>query len=859
MERAKNTLEHDEGWTLSQSLFGVKTYYRREPDNSLSLKLDGELSGAPLFEQVAVLREVDLHYKWSPFCTSSMTLHNIDKLDTVGWAVVGLPQFGLARDASFRAFGCDDIQESASFYIVGQGVEDRNPNKIPYEEEYFLQGMEGIQIPAAPNRLGSGRITVRGFSAVVHVLSPTKVHTRIVSNINPNLAFVPQSLLDFVMRKMCGVVLGKLQHAAKRAAADPIHNAHAQRMRQDAAFYKEWLMPKFESYCNHVGWTMSPVAAFNLTPEELQLAADAAQQRQLNGDSDKVPPVRSLTSMESAPSSSMNGNNNNIHPSASAPDLENVQVVNGAAAAAAAEVDVVSGDSNSGVSSVSGASSIKSFLRDNRISQYLRELEERTQKEKARKIAEGRQNMAEQLRPRSMTEEKYTRLQQLKQAKARRQRRQGGALSLERNASVRTDAAVAEDTAVLEVDTFAFTDRFHTHGRTTRFAVAFLLAFVLLVTLYSDKLLGFHDILRIHADTIWMNGLLDMATFAYLVVSAAVFFVMSYVSLVYAFHSLDIGTKSGARSKAFYDETIRYIVAGISGALVVLSIGRAIVSVWLRVGLWRATQMSQWAKRVFENASSDGLDLAWLLDYVPAPMSTASATTLSTVSSVVTSTVDAGWSAALFVKHWFVVIVIRSNFVGRALAALTSKAAGIFAYTLTAWEQYVCRVLDMYTDDGISLASWRGVAIDTARPLLAYAAVFLVSILVLFNCTTQKKEVKKEENSPSVNAESLPVQPTPMEVAPSQPAAARRLDNQAVSSITVQEDIVAEEEKDLSISVSPSYATDVVVGSTETARKKKRFRLRLRKKKENGVTDGASVQSSITGTTSSRVKRMETC
>jgi hypothetical protein len=163
VERAKDTLEHDEGWTLSQSLFGVTTYYRREPDNSLSLKLNGELVGAPLFEQVAVLREVDLHYKWSPFCTSSMTLANIDKLDTVGWAVVGLPQFGLARDGCFRAFGCDDLQESASFYIVGQGVEDRNPMEIPYDEEYFLQGMEGIQIPAAPTRLGSGRITVQGL------------------------------------------------------------------------------------------------------------------------------------------------------------------------------------------------------------------------------------------------------------------------------------------------------------------------------------------------------------------------------------------------------------------------------------------------------------------------------------------------------------------------------------------------------------------------------------------------------------------------------------------------------------------------------------------------------------------------
>ena len=50
--------------------------------------------------------------------------------------------------------------------MVGQGVEDRDEG-IPYGEEYFLEDMDGIQIPDPLTWLGSGRLTIRNFSAVI--------------------------------------------------------------------------------------------------------------------------------------------------------------------------------------------------------------------------------------------------------------------------------------------------------------------------------------------------------------------------------------------------------------------------------------------------------------------------------------------------------------------------------------------------------------------------------------------------------------------------------------------------------------------------------------------------------------------
>ena len=105
--QAKVNLDQEEGWTLASKLFGVTTHYRREENGTLSMKIEGKMEGIPLFDQVAVLREVDLYYKWAPFCSSSLTIAHLNTIDIVGWFVTGLPHFGLMRDACFRAIGCD--------------------------------------------------------------------------------------------------------------------------------------------------------------------------------------------------------------------------------------------------------------------------------------------------------------------------------------------------------------------------------------------------------------------------------------------------------------------------------------------------------------------------------------------------------------------------------------------------------------------------------------------------------------------------------------------------------------------------------------------------------------------------------
>jgi hypothetical protein len=91
--------------------------------------------------------------------------------------------------------------------MAGQGVKDRKPmDDSPIEVSYLCDdpALDNLMIPAVPCKRGCGRITIRKVDAIVQIESPTKVTTRLVANIDPNYSFMPQSLLEFIMKHLAG-------------------------------------------------------------------------------------------------------------------------------------------------------------------------------------------------------------------------------------------------------------------------------------------------------------------------------------------------------------------------------------------------------------------------------------------------------------------------------------------------------------------------------------------------------------------------------------------------------------------------------------------------------------------------------
>ncbi len=714
----------NDDWILSQTLFGITTYYRREPDNSLSIKLEGELRDVPVFEQICVLKEVDLHCQWAPFCSSSMTLEELDKLDMVGWFVLGLPHLGLARDACFRAVGCDSMAEDGSFLLVGQGVHDRAPNDPPPVDSYLCDDplLNEVDIPNPPTSLGSGRMTIRFFEAIVKILSPTHVTTRLVANVNPNLKFIPQSLLDFLMKKLCGVMLLKLQGAAKKILKNPIRNPHARKMRENPDFYKNWLLAKIEFYCRTKGWEIPKVVAF-----------DALENR---GDHD--------TLTNGTPSAALL----QFHSTSELDEmLENAQSGRNYGRAHSAPVldFSTSRDDSDAMSGISAANSTDTVKSSNPIVMYMREIEEKTKKRKEAKVAEARQRAADRLKPKDFSTDQNARLEELKQAKARRVEMQEKTRPTVRSvgsSSTNTPETVAKKASV------------QSRGQSSRLVTIFALVTVLFALLYSHSVVD-PGLSFTSNDQRWASLGQGLSTVAYIGVCALIHFYLSEVVLVYAFDSLELGVKSGFEARKYYSDNIRVAVAVVSAGIVLLSITKALTDVGLRGMIWSLNRLFRWIQPRIRDIISSVVDKASKM--VPSVVQNWVATGDTIVWTSFQVVADSVHFVCALVFGILYKVLISSNVFGNTAELLVVSTVNTTASFVTSGSTLFS---DITRSDG-ELLSWRIIAVDTSRALFSYTSVFLLTSVALFKfmVATNSQPTTRRDRSVALRATPLPPSP----------------------------------------------------------------------------------------------------
>mmetsp|Transcript_6128 Transcript_6128/g.12285 ORF Transcript_6128/g.12285 Transcript_6128/m.12285 type:complete len:951 (+) Transcript_6128:32-2884(+) len=741
-KRALHNLKDASDWTLASSMFGVKTFYRREEDGSLSLKLEGELKDCPLFEQVCVLKEIDLHYKWAPFCTSSMTIADLDKLDTVGWFLIGLANFGLSRDGCFRVIGCDNILEDDSIIVAGQGIRDLPPGSPAPPDTYLCEDpiLDKLDIPPIPTRRGGGRMTIRTFEAVIQVTSPTSARTRLVANIDPNMTFLPQPLLEFVMKNLAGVLLAKLQNAAKKVPRNPVSNEHARRMRDEEDFYRHWLMKKFQVVCEVKGWEMPPVTAFELTDEQLRKDHQLAEKR---AQKDQHRRAVSFDLPEDSRSPSERGD---FKRSMSAPEHS--------------ESNTYDGDGVSELSSKSSRSTPFS------IAQAVKRREERKRQKKDEQIARERLKAAQRLQPKEFSPDKQKRLGELRSVKAARTGQDGatsttasdprtkseppqlsrdvpGSRALKHSESApvpntpRTLSTIASTPPPKKVTTTppphpalsrnksvseAVTDRLYRHTPVTR-AVVLLLLTILLFILLHPKLL-FSVMARTGVFAYWQDntsllskGVHGVVAVVYLLICALAHFALCDIALVYAFDSMELGSKAGRRLRKFYSTQVRLGVALGSLGIFIIAICKSIFKIMLRYLSWAVLRAT-----------------GYLAPFVPGFVGETFATACGLFNSV------------LGVLSGALNFVLQSNPVTGTIGNLTGRVVSSVASLWTAAESFMVESAAVVSGE-IGATPWHEESFVLAKYLFSYSSVFLVTSLILFNLSAKQAATKAARNS----------------------------------------------------------------------------------------------------------------
>lgn len=238
--------EDEQDWILGSTLFGVKTSYRQvnEEDTSLMIKMEGILNDLPIFEQCAVIHEIDLFKTWLPFCPNSVLIHKPGKADVVGYVHISVPP--MSRDFIIQAYGADCLLEHGKIIILGRSIDQ-------YEG--------GVEVPLLTEGWFHKRLILNSFKAVITIISPTEARTKIICNIDPRI-YLPQLMINFIMKNLAGVFLYLFQQQALKVSKNP-DCEHAKRIRENRVFYKDWVLRKLNSYCALNGWAQPVVSSLS--------------------------------------------------------------------------------------------------------------------------------------------------------------------------------------------------------------------------------------------------------------------------------------------------------------------------------------------------------------------------------------------------------------------------------------------------------------------------------------------------------------------------------------------------------------------------------------------------------------------
>jgi len=550
-------------------------------------------------------------------------------------------------------------------------------------------------------------MTIRKFEATIHVTSPTSAKTKVVANVNPNISFLPQSLLDFLMKQLAGVILAKLQGASMKASKHPVKNAHARKIREEAAFYREWILPKFEHICTMNGWEIPRITALEVSDEVVQ--------------HERINLRRSQTFSAGSHERKIVENMSTVHSSPSIPTVQ----------------------SDEEMSSLSGA---QSLWAKNPISIYLREIEMRTQQRKNDEIAESRQRAVNRLIPKEIESNQKNRLMELREAKNRR-------LGLTGQEDTTTIANKYQEILTISQ---RFSRTLHRHGPVTRFMVISFLVSLLFLMLHPEPFLKYLPSVEWDfSQTEWLVlSLQDIAVVAYIFACAVPHFLVCDAALVYVFDTLELGSKTGRQVKKFYSDNVRFVVAVGSIGVVAASILKAAAKVWIRCLLWFSFEAYRYvdAKVFSRTLSLASVTIEYIPEEVRAVFTTALAFAGSCSSYVYTATTYALGLLARKLYH----LVVQSNFVGRMVEDLFDACAAACATIVWRTKNFAGESIDAF-EGKLTLVSWRAEAFNTARSLFSNASVFLVTLLIGFSLSAKRSRSTSSRKKTKTNGRKHPL------------------------------------------------------------------------------------------------------
>ena len=261
-------------WKLGASYFGIDTYFKID-DGRITVRMEGGLTDLPLFEQCAVIHEIDLFREWVPFCDGSALLEKLGPADLLMYLSVNV--LFLSRDTCMHTWGADCLQETGQILLFGYSVNhtegDGGGGPTHVKKDWRTSRVSDVRTftaeKACPWKEESWthtKMDIVDFKAAFTPTNAAAAHTVIEACVEPRVP-LHETLINFVIKKMAGLALYFFQKRVSEVAHS-VDNSTSRNIRQNSAFYTEWLLPKVKRYCDSQRWDMGGLPCLGqLAPE----------------------------------------------------------------------------------------------------------------------------------------------------------------------------------------------------------------------------------------------------------------------------------------------------------------------------------------------------------------------------------------------------------------------------------------------------------------------------------------------------------------------------------------------------------------------------------------------------------------
>jgi len=227
-------LGDEEGWNKEKVQKGVTIKYKRFPDDTIALRIEGTVE-VPIFNLLCMVYEPEAHPLWIPYCAKSIELKHIHRASKALYQKWGFPFPLQDRESYTLAFGVDRLDRNGSVLICEKS----------FHEHKSIQ--EKLQV-FAPEKGKHVKMDIFFRGTEFTPIGKNKVRLRCITRMNAHIQLIPMSLINFMTRKAALHILEKLTKKAKSLKGSKLE----EKIQTKREFY-DWLEARIESFLKQHG------------------------------------------------------------------------------------------------------------------------------------------------------------------------------------------------------------------------------------------------------------------------------------------------------------------------------------------------------------------------------------------------------------------------------------------------------------------------------------------------------------------------------------------------------------------------------------------------------------------------------